>query len=83
MTCRELTDILDRYIDGDLPRGQQLALKVHLLGCRDCRNYLRTYRQTIRASQALAKTPDAPPPPDMPEELVKAILAARTSNERM
>ncbi len=76
MTCREVTDILDRYIEGDLPTRQHLFLKLHLSLCRNCRNYLRTYRQTIRAAKSLVSTPGDPPP--MPEELVQAILASRT-----
>ena len=75
MTCREVTDILDRYIEGDLPTRQHLFLKLHLSLCRNCRNYLRTYRQTIRAAKSLVSTPGDLPP--MPEELVQAILASR------
>jgi hypothetical protein len=81
MTCREVTDILDRYIAGDLPRRQHLFLKLHLMMCRNCRNYLRTYRQTIRAAKTLVLNPDDPPPADMPEELVQAILASRAKAE--
>jgi predicted anti-sigma-YlaC factor YlaD len=77
MTCREVTDILDRYIDGDLPKRQRLFIRLHLMMCRNCRNYLRTYRQTIRAAKTLTSTPHDPPPQDMPEELVQAILASR------
>jgi len=81
MTCREVTDILDRYLDGDLPKRQRLFLNVHLMVCSDCRNYLHAYRQTIRAAKTLALTPDDPPPADMPEELVKAVLASRPKAE--
>jgi predicted anti-sigma-YlaC factor YlaD len=77
MTCREVIDVLDRYLDGELPAIQQAFLKFHLLLCRDCRNYLRSYRQTIRAARQAMLDPDGPPPADMPEELVKAILASR------
>jgi len=77
MTCREATDVLDRYLDGELPRRKALAFKLHLLLCPACRNYLRSYKLTIRAAKNALLDPDGPPPSDMPEELVKAILAAR------
>jgi anti-sigma factor RsiW len=77
MTCREVTDVLDRYLDGELPARQRLFLNLHLLACRDCRNYLRSYEMTIRAARRAMLDPDGPPPADMPEELVKAILASR------
>ena len=77
MTCRDVTDVLDGYLDGKLPRSQRLAIRLHLLLCRDCRNYLRSYKLTIRAAKAAMLDLDRPPPPDMPEELVKAILAFR------
>ena len=77
MTCRDVTDVLDRYLDGELPRRQQLTLKLHLLLCRNCRNYLHSYKLTIRAAKAAMLDLDGPPPADMPEDLVKAILASR------
>jgi len=76
MTCRQLTDVLDRYLDGGLPAAQRLCLNLHLMVCRNCRNYLRTYRLTVRAAKATRLDPDGPPPAGMPEELVKAILAS-------
>jgi len=77
MTCREVTDILDRYLDGELPAGTQMMMKLHFLICGDCRNYLRSYKRTIRAAKAYLNL-DGAPPADMPEELVKAILVARS-----
>ena len=57
-------------------KSQRLFLKTHLLFCRDCRNYLRSYELTIRVAKAALLDLDGPPPPEMPEELVKAILAS-------
>ncbi|HEX4794318.1 MAG TPA: zf-HC2 domain-containing protein [Humisphaera sp.] len=77
MTCRDVTEFLDRYLDGDLPRRQQLSFRFHLLLCGNCRNYLRSYKMTIRAAKAAMTNSNGPPPAGMPEELVQAILAAR------
>ena len=83
MTCRDVTNILDRYLDGELPRRQCLAIRLHLLLCRDCRNYLRSYELTIRAAKAAMMLDlDGTTPTDMPEQLVKVILACRESRPK-
>lgn len=76
LTCRELADLLMDYLDGALPPGERASFEAHLAECEDCLVYLRSYRVTV----ALGKTygaPDEGAEPEMPEELVQAILAAR------
>ena len=46
-------------------------------GCPGCLNYLATYRETVRMGRCLCDEPDGPVPDDVPEDLVRAILAAR------
>ena len=47
----------------------------HLAECRDCVAYLRTYAETIRLAR---ETRDADAlPAGVPEDVVRAILAAR------
>jgi anti-sigma factor RsiW len=77
ITCRELIDFLDRHIDGDLSPGEKTEFERHLAVCPPCRSYLETYRETIRLGKAAYASPEAAPPDDVPEDLVKAILAAR------
>jgi anti-sigma factor RsiW len=82
MTCRELIDFLDDYLAGDLPADQRTAFDRHLSLCVDCRNYLASYKDTIRLGKS-AFAADAPPmdrdvPADVPDGLLKAILAATT-----
>ncbi len=76
MTCAELEGFLVDYLDGTLPRLQRRRFALHLLLCRDCRSYLERYRRAIALGQAVFKDPDAVPG-DVPEDLVRAILAAR------
>lgn len=80
MTCRDLIDFLMAYLGNELPAEQRAELERHLGMCPSCVNYLKTYEQTIRLGrQAFAE--DAPAA-SLPEELVKAILAAaRTKAE--
>ena len=53
---------------------QRVEFERHLSVCPSCVAYLETYERTI----ALARTSsDEPVPEDVPESLVRAILAAR------
>ena len=70
-TCHELIEFLDEYVEHRLAIPKRLAFEAHLAVCRDCRNYLSSYRQTIRLTKGLKEAEEAPP---MPEEMVKAIL---------
>ena len=75
MTCRELSDFVLDYVGGELPPPLREAFERHLDACGNCRLYLDSYRATVRASRhALGEEPTALPP--MPEDLVRAILAA-------
>jgi anti-sigma factor RsiW len=70
-TCRNLIEFLDDYVEHRLAMPKRLAFEAHLTVCRDCRNYLSSYRQTIRLTNGLKEAGEASP---MPEEMVKAIL---------
>jgi anti-sigma factor RsiW len=76
VTCRELADFVMGYLDGELEAEQRRRFEAHLAECPDCVRYLREYRATVHASQnAYADADDVPA--DVPDDLVKAILAAR------
>ena len=76
MTCRELTEFLDAYLEGRLPETQRAEFERHLAVCAACRTYLDGYRSTLKLARA-ARAADATNPNDAPPELVQAILAAR------
>jgi anti-sigma factor RsiW len=77
MTCRELTDFLDDYLDGSLAAQARATFDTHIGECPECATYLATYAATIRLAKVAAAEPDRPIPCGVPEELVQAILAAR------
>jgi hypothetical protein len=77
MTCREFVEFIDRHLADELSTLERLSFTFHVSLCRDCANYLRTYKQTIVASKAAFSDPDAQVPGDVPEELVASIMAAR------
>ena len=75
LTCREVSEFIADYVAGQLSPEERALFEEHLIECPDCRDYLRTYADTIRlAKDAYAQEPV---PPDMPEPLVRAILRAR------
>ena len=77
MTCRELADFVADYISGELQAEARVEFDRHLSACPNCRNYLFGYRATIALGRRAFDEDDAHLPPDVPEDLVKAILAAR------
>lgn len=77
ITCREFEEFVLRYLDGDLATGQRSVFELHLRICRECREYLAAYRRTLELGEAVLAAPDDPVPGDVPEDLIKAVLAAR------
>ena len=75
MNCRECTDFLHDYLSGELPEKQQRVFEGHLELCPPCLTYLESYRKTLALGKLVAEEPADP----LPEALVKAILAARSS----
>ena len=76
MTCRELVEFLADYMAGELPAKVRRVFEAHLADCPECVTYLRSYADTVRLARACAETDDAVPA-EVPERLVRAILAAR------
>ena len=81
ITCRELEEFIADYLDGALPWRQRLVFRLHLLYCRECRDYLASYRRSIALGKAVFQYPDEPVPEEIPEDLVRAILAARGAGQ--
>jgi len=77
LTCREFVEFLGDYLSGELSPDQVMAFDAHLARCPSCVNYANTYRETTRLAKAALRCDEEPVPADVPEELVRAILAAR------
>ena len=79
MNCREFTEFLHEYLFGTLPAEERAEFDIHLGECPWCVDYLDSYRKTIELEKtAFSVSAEDPPPADAPEELIQAILAART-----
>lgn len=77
ITCKEFEDFVLRYLEGELSDKQKSIFEWHLRWCRECREYLAAYQRTLEIADAVLAPPDQPVPTDVPEDLIKAILAAR------
>jgi anti-sigma factor RsiW len=79
LTCREVLDFLYGYVSSELPSAQIAAFEEHLAVCPPCVNYIDTYRTAMKLAKA-AWPAEAMRATPIPDELVKAILAARAGN---
>jgi anti-sigma factor RsiW len=77
VTCRECAEFLSDYLAGELPSDMSSVFERHLSLCPNCVTYLDQLRQTILAGQRAFEEDPTQPPPEIPEELIRAILAAR------
>lgn len=67
---------LDRYVSDELSAAEKRAFEAHLSECPSCVNYLRNYRRVMMLVVDAHASGDEIPA-DLPEDLVRAIIAAR------
>jgi anti-sigma factor RsiW len=77
MTCRELVEFLMDYLDAVLPEPERLCFEEHLGECPDCVAYLASYQEAIRLGKDACGAGEDAIPAEVPEDLVRAVLAAR------
>jgi anti-sigma factor RsiW len=77
MKCRELASFLMDYVSGELPEQNRVHFELHLTRCRNCHEYLVQYQSTIHAGKVACGEMSDELPGNIPEDLVKAVLAAR------
>ncbi len=47
MSCQELTELVNAYLEGTLPEGDRARFDAHLAACTGCHIYLDQMRRTI------------------------------------
>lgn len=78
LTCKELDEFIVDYLENVLPERERRRFQLHIRLCGDCRRYLEAYQRTVAlVGQTAFHELEEPVPERVPEELVKAILAAR------
>ncbi len=77
MNCREVIEFLMDYIDDELPENVKMCFDMHLQMCPPCVEYLKTYKHTILVAKDCCQKSTSCE--EIPEQLIQAILAARTA----
>ncbi len=77
MTCREVYAFLDQFLEGQLDLLTRLSFGSHLMLCSACQKYLTSYRTALQVARE-SEQADALPP-EVPEQMIQAILASRTA----
>lgn len=75
--CRELIEFLDDYVADALAPSVRAAFEEHLARCPYCRDYLKTYRDSIQLAKFAVADRAEHVRETIPEELVRAVVAAR------
>jgi anti-sigma factor RsiW len=68
LTCKEITELVTAYAEGDLRLMDRIRFRLHIGMCRNCRTYVRQLRATAKA---LGKLPEPEIPPDLQAELMR------------
>ena len=77
MNCRECSEFLVDYVSGELDPAVRAVFEHHLQLCPNCVTYVEQYSQTIVATRDAFGADVQSDLDDFPEELIRAILAAR------
>jgi anti-sigma factor RsiW len=69
MTCKELTELMMAYCDGELPKESCELICQHIRACVSCHHFLESYQITMRLCREL-------PMAAIPEQLLAKLRAA-------
>ncbi|MCM2333054.1 MAG: zf-HC2 domain-containing protein [Anaeromyxobacteraceae bacterium] len=68
LSCKEITELVTAYAEGQLSFGDRLRFRLHIATCRGCKTYVRQLQATAKA---LGKLPPPELPPDLQAELLR------------
>jgi anti-sigma factor (TIGR02949 family) len=70
LTCKQIVEILQQFLDGELETSQCDGIRIHLESCTPCVAYIDTYKLTINISRKLKREPL---PDALQQRLSKAV----------
>jgi anti-sigma factor ChrR (cupin superfamily) len=79
MTCRELTELLVEYYEGDLDPDVQEVMDRHREICPYCEGFLRTYKATILLTEEALRQPM----PEAAKESLEAQIISALAESRV
>jgi anti-sigma factor RsiW len=68
LTCREMTELVTDYAEGQLSFVERVRFQVHLGVCRHCRRYVRQMKASVAA---LGRLPAPELTPELEQELLR------------
>lgn len=77
VSCEHCVEFLLDYLDGRLSDEERFKFESHIAFCGDCKVFLDNYRKAAALTQSLTRDERVRAAGPVPEELVRAILAAR------
>ena len=78
MNCREFVEFLWRYTSDELSPEERVIFADHLSRCRHCVKYLQSYKKRFGSEKPPSPHLRERFPTEVPEDLIKAILASRS-----
>ena len=74
LNCHEITDRASEFLDGTLPWYIRLQVRLHLMMCRFCREYVR---QITLVARALRQLPSQEPSAEIKKQLLTLFRTER------
>jgi anti-sigma factor RsiW len=78
LTCRDFINFIADYLSNELSQSEREKFEFHLADCPHCAKYLASYQTTITFGRLTISDLDGDVSDEVPEELVQAILKARS-----
>lgn len=82
ISCREISEFLLAYLEQELDERERVEFERHLQRCPPCIHYLDGYRETVALVRTCGRAeldPEQRQRHKPPEDLIQAILSARSS----
>ncbi|HYU92987.1 MAG TPA: anti-sigma factor [Actinomycetota bacterium] len=70
LTCREMVELMNDYLEGALAEGERARFEAHLSSCDPCTTYLAQVRETIRLA---GRVTEESVPADVRDQLLQAF----------
>lgn len=70
LTCRDITELANGYLDGELPMLTRMQVRLHLMMCKHCPKYIDQLASTTRLLRTL---PSEAPPVEVEETIMRLV----------
>ncbi len=68
LSCKDITDLLTEYLEGQLSFADRMQIKMHLAMCGHCRTYVDQLELTVQSCGEI-------PAPEVDDHLEQELLA--------